>query len=328
MPSSATTLPGLGPEPRMHRHVEEAQQVLRSLGLPADQTNERGALTLLGLLNLTPHRSWADADNPLIGITPLMSFMAEHYLEQAYAPNTRETVRRFTMHQFVAAGVATANPDEPLRPVNSPRYCYQVPAELLIVLRTFGTDEWPQALARWQGEVPALRERWAAERNMALIAVTLPDGSEIGLTPGGQNLLIARLIEEFCARYTPGGQVLYLGDAGAGEPIDRRDVLADHGIVINDHGKMPDVVVFLPDRGWLVLIEAVTSHGPINPLRKADLTSLFGSSPGLVFVTAFPDMATFIRYARDVAWETDVWVAENPSHLIHFDGERFLGPYE
>lgn len=328
MPSSPTTLPGFEPEPRMHRHVEEARVLLRELGLPSEQTNERAALTLLGLLNLTPDGSWATAENPMVGITPLMSFMAEHYLDQPYAPNTRETVRRFTMHQFVAAGLAIPNPDEPLRPVNSPRYCYQVPAELLVVLRAYGTDEWVGALARWQGDVPGLRERWAAERNMALIAVTLPDGSEIGLTPGGQNLLIARIIEEFCARYTPGGQVLYLGDAGAGDPIDRRDVLAEHGIVINDHGKMPDLVVWLPDRDWLVLIEAVTTHGPINPLRKADLANLFESPLGLVFVTAFPDMATFIRYARDVAWETEVWIAENPSHLIHFNGEKFLGPSE
>lgn len=312
----------------MHAHVEEAREVLTLLGLPLEQTNERAALTLLGLLNLTPDRTWSEAESRMIGITPLMTFMADHYLDQPYAPNTRETVRRFTMHQFVAAGVAVANPDRPNRPVNSPRYCYQVPAELLVVLRTYGTEEWAGAVARWLKEVPALRQRWAADRDMALIPVTLPDGSKVGLTPGGQNVLIAQIIEAFCSRYTPGGEVLYLGDAGAGDPVDRRQVLAEHGIVIHDHGKMPDVVVLVPDRGWLVLIEAVTSHGPINALRKADLSRLFESPLGLVFVTAFLDMATFIRYGREVAWETDVWVAENPSHLIHFNGERFLGPYD
>lgn len=311
-----------------HPHIAAARGVLRDLGLPDEQTNERAALTLLGLLSLTPDMGWADATNPMMGITPLMSFMAEHYLEQPYAANTRETVRRFTMHQFVAAGVAVANPDDPARPVNSPRFCYQVPDELLLALRSVGTGVWPEALVRWQGEVPSLRDRWASEREMALIAVTLPDGTEISLTPGGQNLLIALIVEDFCTRYTPGGQVLYLGDAGAGDPIDRRDVLADLGVAIQDHGKMPDVVVWMPDREWLVLIEAATSHGPIDPLRRADLTALFASGVGLVFVTAFPDMPAFARYARTVAWETDVWVAENPSHLIHFNGDRFLGPYE
>ncbi len=255
----------------MHQHLEAAREVLRALGLPSEQTNDRAALTLLGLLDLTPDRDWSDAQNPMIGITPLMTFMAQHYLDQPYAPNTRETVRRFTMHQFVAAGLAIPNPDQPTRPVNSPKFCYQIPAQLLIVLRTFGTDKWTGAIRDWQLEVPALRERWASERAMALIAVTLPDGTEVGLTPGGQNLLIARIIEEFCPRYTPGGRVLYLGDAGVGDPVFQRDILQHFGIVIRDHGKMP---VLLAERKWLVLIEAVTSHGPISPLRKDDLTAL------------------------------------------------------
>jgi hypothetical protein len=34
------------------------------------------------------------------------------------------------------------------------------------------------------------------------------------------------------------------------------------------------------------------------------------------------------RYLGEIAWETEVWVADAPSHLIHFNGERFLGPYD
>lgn len=312
----------------MASRIEEAREVLIQLGLPPEQTNERAALTLLSLLDLAPTVGWASAHNPMRGITPMMTFMAEHYLDQPYAPNTRETIRRFTIRQFVEAGVVVANPDEPRRPVNSPNYCYQVPAELLSVLRTFGTDAWQRALDAWLASVPRLREVWAAERSMAMIAVTLPDGSDIGLSPGGQNLLIARIIEEFCPRFTPGGQVLYLGDAAHGDLVDRRDVLAQHGIVIRDHSRIPDVVVLMPDRKWLVLIEAATSHGPIGPLRRADLGRLFATeSLGLVFVTAFSTLAAFLGHGRDIAWETEVWIADNPSHLIHFNGDRFLGPY-
>lgn len=328
MPSYVNRLRDFEPEPRMHHHVAQAQEVLRALGLPPEQTNERAALTLVGLLDLTPNGSWAEASNPMIGITPLMTFMARHYLDQPYAANTRETVRRFTMHQFVAAGIVLANPDEPNRPTNSPHFCYQVPAQLLAVLRTFGTPVWDHAVATWLEEAPALRQRWAEERSMALIAVTLPDGTEVCLTPGGQNVLIALIVEDFCARFTPGGMVLYLGDAGQGDPINHLGVLEAYGVQIPEHGKIPDVVVLMPERGWLVLIEAVTSHGPINALRKADLARLFDGTLGLVYITAFPDMPTFTRYSRDIAWETEVWVAENPTHLIHFNGERFLGPYE
>lgn len=122
--------------------IQEGREVLRPLGLPKEQTNDRAALTLLGLLNLDPAAPWSQARNPLIGITPLMQFAADHYLDQPYAPNTRETFRRFTMHQLVAAGVAVANPDQPLRPTNSQKFCCQVPAELVGVLRTFGTSAW------------------------------------------------------------------------------------------------------------------------------------------------------------------------------------------
>jgi hypothetical protein len=86
--------------------------------------------------------------------------------------------------------------------------------------------------------------------------------------------------------------------------------------------------VHLSDKNWLVLIEATTSHGPIDNKRKLELQALMkGSIAGLVFVTAVPDRKTLTKYLSLIAWESEVWVAENPTHLIHFNGERFLGPY-
>jgi type II restriction enzyme len=101
------------------------------------------------------------------------------------------------------------------------------------------------------------------------------------------------------------------------------------GVTVDEHGKMPDVVIHDVVRDWLVLVEAVTSHDPVNPKRLEELRALFRESrAGLVFVTAFPETATFRRYANDVAWASDVWIRDAPTHLIHFDGERFLGPYD
>jgi len=92
---------------------------------------------------------------------------------------------------------------------------------------------------------------------------------------------------------------------------------------------MPDVVVDYRDRNWLVLIEAVTSHGPVDSKRHGELRRLFArSSAGLVYVTAFMDRGAMVKYLRDISWATEVWVAESPSHLIHFNGDRFLGPHE
>ena len=123
-----------------------------------------------------------------------------------------------------------------------------------------------------------------------MIPVSLPNGSSIELSAGGQNDLIKAIIEDFCPRFTPGGIVLYVGDAGAKFIVNEINIMLEMGIVIDLHGKMPDVVVFHPEKNWLVLIEAVTSHGPVDLLRRNELKALFGSSgKGLVYVTAFPE---------------------------------------
>jgi hypothetical protein len=91
---------------------------------------------------------------------------------------------------------------------------------------------------------------------------------------------------------------------------------------------MPDLVIHDIEREWLVLVEAVTSHGPVDPKRHEELHLLFaGSSAGLVLVTSFLDRRTMARYVSDIAWGTEVWIADSPTHLVHFNGERLLGPY-
>jgi adenine-specific DNA-methyltransferase len=312
----------------LHKKVTEAQDVLRQLGLPRAQRNERSALTLLALLNLTPGKEWSDLERPMMGITPMMEFMAEHYGKR-YAPNSRETVRRQTVHQFVAAGVAVINPDDPARPTNSGQTVYQAPEEIEAALRSYGTDEWDQRLAEWLAAAPALIERWARVRQMNMIPVTLPSGQQVQLTAGGQNPLIKAVIEDFCPRFAPGGHVLYIGDTGDKFVVWERGALESLGVVVNEKGKMPDVVIHDHERGWLLLIEAVTSHGPVDPKRQEELAALFGDcEAGLVFVTAFQDRRALVERLSEISWETEVWIAEDPTHMIHFDGARFLGPYE
>lgn len=119
-----------------------------------------------------------------------------------------------------------------------------------------------------------------------------------------------------------------MGDTGAKWAYFDAEALQTLGVTVDEHGKMPDVVVHYTALNWLVLVEAVTSHGPVNGKRRDELAELFkGSSAGLVYVTAFPDRKTMTRYLPDISWETEVWVADAPGHMIHFNGERFLGPY-
>jgi len=310
------------------RRIREAVEVLEELELPRQQLNERSALTLLSLLDLKPNESWADASAPLMGITPMMEFFADHY-GRRYAPNTRETVRRHTIHQFVQAGLAVTNPDKPSRPTNSPKAVYQIEPSALKLLRTFGTLEWSTRLSEYLASVDTLKRLYARERDAMRIPVTLQSGARIQLSPGGQNVLVKKILDDFCPLFTPGARVIYVGDTEQKWAYFDSDSFEALGLEIEEHGKMPDVVVHYTSKNWLVLIEAVTSHGPVNPKRRLELSALFADSKaGIVYVTAFMSRRTMIRYLDEISWETEVWIAESPTHLIHFNGERFLGPYE
>ncbi len=308
--------------------IQAALRILTELGLPRQQINERSALTLLALLALKPNQNWGKAANPLMGITPMMEFFDEYYGKK-YAPNTRETVRRQTVHQFLQASLIVANPDKPERPTNSPKAVYQIEPSALTLLKSFATPNWNSNLQKYQKKVKTLKKKYEREREMQRLPVHLMDGEEIKLSPGGQNVLVKKIVEEFCALYTPGGRMIYVGDTQLKWAYYDAETLASLGVIIEAHGKMPDVVVYHAERNWLLLIEAVTSHGPVDPKRRAELKDLFSaSSAGLVFVTAFMDRRAMLKYLNDISWETEVWVADAPTHLIHFNGQRFLGPYE
>ncbi len=307
--------------------IDEALEILKALGLPRGQQNERSALTLLALLALKAEMPWSKATGPLMGITPIMDFCRDHYGKQ-YAPNTRETFRRQTMHQFVDAGLAVPNPDDPSRPVNSPRFCYQIEPTALALLRTYRTPAWAGNLQTYSRSVETLKQRYSRARELKMVPVTLAEGREIYLTPGAHSKLVKAIIDEFAPRFVPGGRVIYVGDTGDKWRYFDEKALQALGVAVDIHGKMPDVVIHHVEKDWLVLIEAVTSHGPVNAKRREELAMLFQDArPGLVYVTTFLTRSDMARYISDISWETEVWVREAGTHLIHFDGDRFLGPY-
>lgn len=324
----AAMAPRTGPDPVASiRRVQEARELLAALGFPKPQSNTRSALALLALLDLERDAPWAEARAVARGVTEIMEWFAERYGKR-YAPNSRETVRRQTLHQFCDAGLIEQNPDDPSRPVNSGATVYRITPEALAVIRHFGTEGWADALAAYRAEIPALREVYAQRRRRARIPVEVGEGIEITLSPGGQNVLVEQIVRHFVPHFVRAPRILYVGDASSKWAHVDEAAFAALGLSFDAHGKFPDLVVHDTARGWLLLVEAVTSHGPVDPKRHRELVRLFaGSAAGLVFVTAFATRRDFARYSADIAWETEVWIAESPGHLIHFDGERFLGPY-
>ena len=313
---------------RRHDKTEQALAILHAVDVPRGQLNERSAHVLLALAELASESSWSQASDPLRGVKALMTFINQHYRETPYAENSRETIRRYTLHQFEQAGLVLYNSDKPDRPVNSPKASYRLSPEFLRLLRTYGTAKWAEELAAFRVAAPSLAARYAQPREMTRVRLRLPNGEEFTLSPGGQSPVVRAIVEQFCERFTPGASPLYVGDTEEKWAYFAKDRLASMGIVLDSHGKMPDVAIYWEEKNWLVLVEAVTSHGPMTPKRVAELRKLFeGCSAWPVFVTALPDFATFTKYASSIAWETEVWIVENPVHMIHFNGERFLGPY-
>jgi hypothetical protein len=307
--------------------IAEAIAILQALGFPPEQQNVRSALTLLALLDLKPEAEWPEAASPLIGITPIMDFAKLNYRKK-YAPNTRETFRRQTMHQFVSSGLAVENPDKPDRPTNSPYWVYQISPEALMLLKKINTSRWKDSLASYKVRQPGLAAKYAGNRKILKIPIFF-DRNKVNLSPGNHSLLIKAIIEEFASRFAPGALPLYIGDTASKAAFCSMEKLIELGLEGDIHGKFPDVILYNVTKNWLFLIESVTSHGPMNSKRHLELKKLFkNTKSGLIFISAFPDEKTLVKYISSLSWETEVWMATSPDHLIHFDGERFLGPYD
>jgi hypothetical protein len=323
MPPEKPTLKSAAQQKR----VAETIEALTALQFGPKQRNQTAAYTLLALLDLQPGAPWANAQAPLRGITPIIEFIATAY-SYRYAPNTRETIRDEAVKFFVEEGLLLKNPDDPARPTNSGNTVYQIEPTALALLRQFGMTTWASAVAHYLASRETLKHEIARKRFLERVPITLPDGSKVALSPGGQNPLIKAIIELFCPAFAPAGKVLYIGDTENKFVHLEAASLAALNVVMDSAAKIPDVIVHDTRRNWLLLIEAVTSAGPVDGKRRKELKDLFaGCKAGLVFVTAFENRRTMQSFVSQIAWESEVWIAEDPDHMIHFNGERFLGPY-
>lgn len=307
--------------------IEEVQIILRDLGLPDAQQNEISGYTLLALCNLREGDKWSSAYRKSHGVSKgIMTFISENY-SKIYAPNTRETVRRQVLHQFIQAGIVEYNPDNPKLPVNSPRTHYAISQIALETIKMFKTSVWEKSVKNFKSKVGMLKEIYAKNRKQSRVPLKLKDGIILMLSPGKHNKVQVAIIEEFASRFAQGSVLLYVGDTENKNLYVEEDVLKSIGIPITKHSKLPDVVIYDQSKNWLYLIEAVTSHGPMSPKRIVELEDfLKKSNVGKIYVSAFPDFTEFKKHTNDIAWDTEVWIVEFPEHMIHFNGDRFFGP--
>lgn len=305
---------------------QDARKILKGLGMPAPRSNRMAGLTLLALCRLTPDAPWAEARRGACTVTKgIMDHLREHY-GVSYAPNTRETVRKEVLHHFILEHIADHNPFRPKLPTNSPRSHYAVTRPALAAIRQYGTPGWHHAARLFQSKREQLAARRERARRRRMVAVRMPDGADISLSPGRHNQLQKDIIEKFAPRFAPGARLLYLGDTARKRLVFDGHRLAKLGIPLAAHGKLPDIVLHDGKRRRLLLIEAVTSHGPMSRKRVAELERIVSAaSLRRIYVSAFTDHRAYRRHARHIAWGTEVWTSESPEHMIHYNGDRFMG---
>ena len=301
--------------------IDDAKTILSSLGMPKKQRADICAYSLLALAGVSDKKGWSLATNEFLRIHDVIEYTKGEF-DIVYAENSRETFRKQAMHPFRTAAIIEDNG----LATNSPNYQYRLTPEVADLIRSFGKKQWDSKLELFKQTHDSLEVKYASKKALLKVPVTLDD-EVFALSTGEHNELQKAIIEEFKPRFAPNSRGLYLGDTA--DKYLRMDVskLDEIGIKITLHDKLPDIILYDEEKDWIFFIEAVTSVGPMSPKRIIEINEITkGCKSGKIFVTAFPDGKSFKKFYEELAWETEVWIADNPDHLIHLNGDRFLEP--
>ena len=267
---------------------------------------------------------WKKASNDWLRIHDVIAFIAENY-NITYAENSRETFRKQAMHPFRTAAIIEDNGVS----TNSPNYLYRITPEFLTVISSINEKqniEDNKALKLFLSKHDTLSKIYASKRMIRKIPVKI-NNQDFTFSPGKHNQLQKAIIEEFAPRFARYSECLYVGDTIQKDMVKNSEKLSELGFDITLHDKMPDVVLYSKKKNWIYFIESVTSVGPMDPKRILEINEMTKNvKAGKIFVTAFLDFATYKKFSAKLAWDTEVWIAEMPDHMIHLNGDKFLGP--
>ena len=301
--------------------IEEAREILKELQVPAKQQADLCCYVLLAMADIKENDEWSNAVNSWIRIHDVIAYTKDNY-GVVYAENSRETFRKQAMHHFRNAAFIEDNG----KATNSPNYRYRLTDEMLILIRCFGTGRWEAEKQKFLKSHETLIVLYASKRTMRKMPVRIND-EDFTFSPGKHNQLQKAIIEEFAPRFAPNTECLYVGDTIEKDLVKNVEKLQKLGFTITLHDKMPDVVLYSEEKNWLYFIESVTSVGPMEPKRIKEIEEMTeGVTAGKIYVTAFLDFKTFKKFSETLAWETEVWIADMPDHMIHLNGDKFLGP--
>lgn len=299
--------------------VDALKATLNEVGFPSQMQADVCIYAILALAGIKKTTQWKNATNEWMRIHDIIQFANNHYYK-GYAENSRETFRKQALHNFRNAAMVEDNG----KATNSPNYRWRITEEFLKVLRSI--DKGNSALFDFKKKHISLVELYSSKRTLKKMPVKI-NGGNYTFSPGKHNELQKAIIEEFAPRFAPNSECLYVGDTTNKDLYKDENRLKALGFEITLHDKMPDVVLYREEKNWIYFIEAVTSVGPMDGKRIVELKEMTKNvSAGIIFVTAFLDPKTYKSFVDKLAWDTEVWIAAMPDHMVHLNGDRFLGP--
>ncbi|MGN0483513.1 MAG: BsuBI/PstI family type II restriction endonuclease [Lachnospiraceae bacterium] len=301
--------------------INEVRIFLKELGMPKAQQADICCYAIVAMAAVKPEMSWREATNEWVRIHDMIQFVNAFY-GTTYAENSRETFRKQALHAFRTAALVEDNGQA----TNSPNYRYRLTDEALQLIKALQTEEWQETLDHFLTYHDKLMDLYASKKKMTMIPVKI-NGLHYEFSSGKHNELQKAIIEEFAPRFAPGSECLYVGDTIEKDLVKNAERMKKLGFTITLHDKMPDVVLYREDEDWIYFVEAVTSVGPMNAKRVLEIEKMTKDvKAGKIYVTAFLDFKTYKKFVEDIAWDTEVWIAEAPEHMIHLNGDRFMGP--
>lgn len=300
--------------------LDSIKKLLEQINMPARQQSTLCCLTLLAMAKLGKKTQWSKATNDWVRVHDIINFIRLNY-GVTYAENSRETFRKQAIHPFRTASLIEDNG----MATNSPNYRYRITSEFITVLRDMGKRN-NQSLDLFKSQHDSLTDLYASQKKMRKMPVRI-NNLDFTFSPGKHNQLQKAIIEEFAPRFAPGSECLYVGDTIQKDMVKNMEKLSQLGFEITLHDKMPDVVLYREDKDWIYFVESVTSVGPMDSKRIIEIETMTDNvTAGKIYVTAFLDFSTFKKFSEQLAWETEVWIADMPDHMIHLNGDKFLGP--
>jgi BsuBI/PstI restriction endonuclease domain/BsuBI/PstI restriction endonuclease HTH domain len=316
--------------------LNEALHILESVGIPFEGLTERRlekmAMSFLAVLRVKRSKDWKNAKQNGDGWAPQTRQIIDYInltFSESISSGSYDDIRRKDLKLLTVAGIVERAAKDPNAAMNDPTRGYSLNPIYTDIVRSYGSKGWDTRAKRLLKKSGSLKTKLANIRDIQRVSVKISDRRTLRFSPGKHNDLQKTIIEEFLPRYGFGAEVLYVGDTAKKYLLLEEGKLAELKFFEIKHGELPDVVAYSEEKNWLYLVEAVHSSGPISPIRLVELKRLTTKcTADIVYITAFLDRATFRQWAPDIAWETEVWIAEAPDHLIHFNGDKFLGPYK